>query len=227
MPINFRPFRNTSSANRTPPPAATGPAKVPDKAPQLPPLNLNPSNPHGLQRAEGGRRNSIDRPNPEMTQFWNNQNHPPAFDNNQPLSGGMEALHWKVKNNEMGRIWGKEERAINPSKPSAMEMHRRMQEGPDSHSPLLEDTVKSMPKASRDFFNNTHSWTSEDLRKEMTPKKPETFGNWNLGRAQQEAQAGPSERQEFPRPPVPPASPRSPSTGSGSFQQIVIPDLPG
>lgn len=236
MAINFRFFRPSSGpSNRVQNPPANnrgqsgGPAKVPDKAPQLPPLNLDPSNPHGLQRAEGGRRGSIDRTDPDMTQFWNNQNHPAAFDNNNPVSNHFEALYWGAQNHQMRGLWGKEEKATTPQRPSAMEMQRRMQAGPGNESPLLESTIKSMPKESRDFFNDNHNWTADSLRKEAQPRQIETFGNFRFGGdapVQYRPPSSADSTQNPPGPSVPPAHPRS-EAGSGGFNTIIIPDLPG
>lgn len=217
---SFRPFKRSSeepgrlSANQGPKAGSSG---VPEKAPQLPPLNLDPANPHGLQRSEGGRRTSIDQPNPDMARFFDGQTPPPAFNNNHPVSGGFEAMYWKNQNHEMGKIWGKEQRAVDPPKPSAMEMHRRMKEGPEGGSPLLESTIRSLPKESRDLMNGTHNWTVENLREKPKPQLPEfRFGGDAppaVPRMSQEAQS-----------PIAPVPPRPPSP-EGSFRHIIIPDL--
>lgn len=229
MPINFR-------FNRTPPNNA-GPAKVPERAPQLPALKLDPANPHGLQQSEGGRRTSIDRPNPDMAHFFNQQKPPAAFDNNAPVKDPIEAFYWKGQNREMGKIWGQEKKALVPKRPSAMEMHRIMENGPDNHSPMLESTINSLPKGSRDFFNGTHAWTADSLRAEMKPRHRETFGNFRFGGdappPQMRTPDSTSSRHDVPRPiapelPPPPRPPLQPlpSLNSGkAFETIIIPDL--
>lgn len=216
--------------------------RLPKDPPQLPmPIAVpTENNPQGLRPPEHGRRRSLDQANPEMQAYLNDALNRPMPD---PKSTDPVAkMVWRAHVEKMARILERQNKALEPRRPTAQDLHFMMKRGgPDQAPELLLEILHALPEPHREFM---HGNAGVDILPDAKPSaRPKLGLDWNFPRMAPARPATPDlsalDPEEFghvrrfqglhdPAPPpaaMPPPAPPETAHGTGDSGIIIIPDL--